>query len=143
MRRAVDIRTILPMTSSRHDPRVRIDKWLWAARFFKTRALASAAVDGGKVQVNGARAKPSRGLRCGDELRIQKGAHTLVIEVRGLSLHRGGAEDARMLYVERETSIAARQALQDERRLQAAAEPIAGGRPDKRARRQWQRLRGR
>jgi ribosome-associated heat shock protein Hsp15 len=131
------------MSTSQEEQRVRIDKWLWAARFFKTRALASAAVGGGKVQVNGERAKPSRGVRCGDELRIQKGISTFVIEVQALSLQRGSADHARTLYTERESSIADRRALQDERRVRTAAEPIAGGRPDKRARRQWQRLQGR
>lgn len=125
------------------EPRVRIDKWLWAARFFKTRALARAAVEGGKVQVNGERAKPSKQVRCGDQLRIQKGAESLVIEVVALALQRGSAERARTLYVEQEASIAARRLLAEERRLQIAAEPVPGGRPDKRSRREWQRLRGR
>ena len=131
------------MSSPQQEQRVRIDKWLWAARFFKTRALATAAVDGGKVQLNGERAKPSKTLRCGDELRIQKGIYAIVIEVQALSLQRGSAEHARALYTERESSIADRHALQNERRLQAAVEPIVGGRPGKRARRQWQRLQGR
>lgn len=124
-------------------PRVRIDKWLWAARFFKTRALATAAVEGGKVQVNGERAKPSKQVRCGDELRILKGTECFVVEVLALALQRGPAEHARTLYVEQETSIAARRARAEERRLQIAAEPVPGGRPDKRSRREWQRLRGR
>lgn len=125
------------------ETRVRIDKWLWVARFFKTRALATAAVEGGKVQVNGERAKPSKQVRCGDELRIQKGTELFVIEVLGLALQRGSAERARTLYVETEASIAARRILTEERRLQIAAEPVPGGRPDKRSRREWQRLRGR
>lgn len=131
------------MPATAEESRVRIDKWLWAARFFKTRALASAAVEGGKVHVNGERVKPSRQIRCGDELRIHKGTETFVVDVLELSLQRGPAERARALYREHESSIAARQTLRDERRLQIAAEPIPGGRPDKRSRRQWQRLRGR
>ena len=131
------------MASPPQDQRVRIDKWLWASRFFKTRALAAAAVEGGKVQVNGERVKASRALRCGDELRIQKGAYTFVIEVQALSAQRGSADKARLLYSERESSIADRQALEEERRLRAAAQPDAGGRPDKRTRRQWRRLVGR
>jgi ribosome-associated heat shock protein Hsp15 len=131
------------MSEPQEEPRVRIDKWLWAARFFKTRALASAAVDGGKVHVNGERVKPSRQIRCGDEMRIQKGADTFVIEVQALSSQRGPAERAQTLYREHESSIVARQTLRDERRLQIAAEPVPGGRPDKRSRRQWQRLQGR
>lgn len=125
------------------DFRVRIDKWLWAARFFKTRALAAAAVEGGKVHVNGNRVKPSRQLHCGDELRIQKSDVQFVVEVRGLSAQRGPAERARQLYSERDESIAAREALRDERRLQSAGTPQPGGRPDKRGRRQWLRLQGR
>lgn len=131
------------MSSSPDDQRVRIDKWLWASRFFKTRALAAAAVEGGKVQVNGERAKPSRVLRCGDDLRIQKGIYAFVVEVQALSLQRGSADKARLLYSERQSSITDRQALEEERRLCAAAEPSVGGRPDKRTRRQWRRLMGR
>lgn len=131
------------MSSPLEDQRVRVDKWLWAARFFKTRALATAAVEGGKIHINGERVKPSRQVRCGDELRIQKGTESYVIEVRALSVQRGPAERARALYTENESSIAARQASRDERRLQIAAEPVPGGRPDKRSRRQWQRLHGR
>ncbi len=131
------------MPSPLEELRVRLDKWLWAARFFKTRALAAAAIDGGKVHINGERAKPSRQVRCGDELRIQKGTESFVINVQALALQRGSAEHARTLYVEQESSIAARQTLREERRLQVASEPVPGGRPDKRSRRDWQRLRGR
>lgn len=131
------------MPSPVEAPRVRIDKWLWAARFFKTRALATAGVEGGKVQVNGERVKPSKQVRCGDELRIQKGTECFVVKVLILALQRSSADRARTLYVELETSIDARQALAEERRLQIAAEPVPGGRPDKRSRREWQRLRGR
>ncbi len=131
------------MSHLEEQQRIRIDKWLWAARFFKTRALATEAVEGGKVHVNGERVKPSRQLRCGDEVSVQKGLYTFVIEVLVLSMQRGPAEQARALFSERESSIAARQALLDTRRLQAVADPLPGGRPDKRARRQWQRLKGR
>lgn len=129
--------------SSQDGQRARIDKWLWAARFFKTRALAAEAVEGGKVHVNGERVKPSRQLRCGDELRIQKGPYAFIVEVLGLTLRRGPAEQARQLYQERESSVQDRQRLHDEFRLQGTGEMLPGGRPDKRARRQWQRLRGR
>jgi len=131
------------MSNPQDQTRYRIDKWLWAARFFKTRVLASEAVEGGKVHVNGERVKPSRQVRCGDELRIQKGLYTFVIEVQALSMQRGSAERAQALYSERESSIAARQALQDARRLQTVTDPQPGGRPDKRMRRQWERLKGR
>jgi len=131
------------MSNPQDQTRYRIDKWLWAARFFKTRDLATEAVEGGKVHVNGERVKPSRQVRCGDELSIQKGLYIFVIEVQALSMQRGSAERAQVLYSERESSIAARQALQDARRLQTVTDPQPGGRPDKRMRRQWERLRGR
>ncbi len=131
------------MQNPQDQTRFRIDKWLWAARFFKTRVLATEAVEGGKVHVNGERVKPSRQLRCGDELSIQKGLYTFVVEVQALSLQRGSAERAQALYCERESSIAARHDLMDARRLQAATDPQPGGRPDKRMRRQWERLKGR
>ncbi len=124
-------------------PRVRIDKWLWAARFFKTRALATAAVDSGKVQVNGVRVKPSRQIHIGEELSIHKGLYTFVVDVHGLSIQRGSAERAQTLYSERESSVVARQAVSEAQRLYAVGEPELGGRPDKRARRQWERLKGR
>ncbi|HWS03466.1 MAG TPA: RNA-binding S4 domain-containing protein [Gammaproteobacteria bacterium] len=131
------------MSNPQDQTRYRIDKWLWAARFFKTRSLATEAVEGGKVHVNGERVKPSRQVRCGDELSIQKGLYIFVIEVQALSMQRGSAERAQVLYSERESSVVARQALQDARRLQTVTDTQPGGRPDKRMRRQWERLRGR
>ncbi len=131
------------MPNTQDQTRYRIDKWLWAARFFKTRALATEAVEGGKVHVNGERVKPSRQVRCGDVLDIHKGLYSFVIEVQALSAQRGSAERAQALYCERESSIAARQVLQDARRLQTDIDPQPGGRPDKRMRRQWERLKGR
>ena len=131
------------MMPDQDQQRIRIDKWLWAARFFKTRALAADAVEGGKVHLNGERAKPSRQLRCGDELRIHQGLYTFVVEVRALTLRRGPAEQARLLYSERESSVNERQRLQEERRLQGGGEISSAGRPDKHGRRQLQRLRGR
>lgn len=131
------------MTSDRDEQRARIDKWLWAARFFKTRALAAEAVEGGKVHVNGLRAKPSRQLRCGDELRIQKGPYTMVVDVRELSLRRGPADQARQLYSEREESVNDRQRQQEERRLLGPGDAMSAGRPDKHGRRLLQKLRGR
>ena len=131
------------MSDPQGQARSRIDKWLWAARFFRTRALATDAVEGGKVHVNSERVKPSRQLRCGDEVSIQKGLYTFVIEVLTVSLQRGSAEQARGMYTERESSVEARQALHDQRQIQAVSDPHPGGRPDKRARRQWQQLKGR
>lgn len=131
------------MSSHQDELRIRIDKWLWAARFFKTRALACEAVEGGKVHVNGERVKPSRQVRVGDELRIQKGSYAFVVDVQGLALRRGPAEQARELYREHEASVADRQRLQEEHRLLSGGESPSPGRPDKRGRRQLQRLRGR
>ena len=131
------------MTNDQNEQRARIDKWLWAARFFKTRALATEAVEGGKVHVNGDRVKPSRQLCCGDELRVQKGPYVFVVEVKSLLLRRGPAEQARQLYCEREGSVLERQRLQEQRRLQGGDDTASAGRPDKHGRRQLQRLRGR
>ncbi len=119
---------------------VRADKWLWAARFFKTRSLATEAVNGGKVHLNGVRIKPARAVRTGDRLQIKKGEQRFEITVTGISERRGPAEVARTLYVESEESIRARQQAREERRLMASPEPSR--RPDKRSRRQIRRLKG-
>jgi ribosome-associated heat shock protein Hsp15 len=120
--------------------RVRIDKWLWAARFFKTRGLAAQAVDGGRVQVNGARVKPSREVKPGDEIVVHLGSLEWVIDVRALSGRRGPAEEARRLYEERAESRARRQAAIDARKQ--LPEPAFGlrGRPTKRDRRMMKRF---
>lgn len=115
--------------------RVRIDKWLWAARFFKTRALASEAVDGGKVHVNSDRVKAARPVKVGDRLQIRRGQEEFEVIVRALSEQRGPAPAAQELYEETETSAANRQAQADQRRAMASAMPRFGGRPDKRSRR--------
>ena len=122
------------------ETRVRIDKWLWAARFFKTRALAAEAVQGGKVHVNGARVKPARVVCVGDRLRIQKGLYEFMVEVRGLNSRRGPASKAQQLYEEDVASAQARQDLVEQRKLGLAGASVSGGRPDKKARRQWQRM---
>ena len=114
---------------------LRIDKWLWAARFFKTRSLAAAAVAGGKVKVNGERVKAAKLLRCGDALSVHIGPYEFLLLVRGLSDRRGPASDAAQLYEESAASKAARATLA----IQLAAErkiyPQEKGRPTKRARR--------
>jgi ribosome-associated heat shock protein Hsp15 len=115
---------------------VRVDKWLWATRFYKTRALAMQAVGGGKVHVNGERVKPARRLIVGDRLAIQKGPYTFKVTVEGLSLQRGSAEVASALYCESEQSTQARRQLQQERKLQSGSVTQRERRPDKRARRQ-------
>ncbi len=117
------------------DTRVRIDKWLWAARFFKTRALATEAVSGGRVHLNDGRVKPARPVKVGDRLRIHKGEIEFHIEVLGLSDRRGSAPQAQQLYVEDPASIAAREQQREQRRLAAQA-PAPARRPDKKARRQ-------
>jgi len=121
--------------------RVRIDKWLWAARFYKTRALASEAVDGGRVHVNGDRVKAARPLRVDDRLEIRTGADVVEVRVLTLSQQRGPAAVAQTLYEESEASRARREALAEQRRLAPAGAPRTSGRPDKRSRRQIIRFR--
>jgi ribosome-associated heat shock protein Hsp15 len=121
---------------------VRLDKWLWATRFFKTRALAQQAVRGGKVQINGQKPKPSRLVRVGDELTIGRGELVFDVRVQGLIERRVSAEQARTLYAETEESIERRQAQLAERREALEAGELSG-RPDKRQRRALERLRSR
>ncbi len=113
--------------------RQRIDKWLWAARFFKTRSLAAAAVEGGKVKWNGQTVKPARELKPGDELEISAGELCWTVIVRGLNGQRRPAPEARLLYEETAESAARREQLEAIRRL--APMPGAGlkGRPTKKA----------
>jgi ribosome-associated heat shock protein Hsp15 len=99
--------------------RVRIDKWLWAARFFKSRSLATDAVNGGLAQLNGARVKPSRDVAAGDELEITIGQTRRTVVVRGVSDRRGPAKEASKLYEETPASIAARELAAEQRRLQS------------------------
>ncbi|HUD41021.1 MAG TPA: RNA-binding S4 domain-containing protein [Dokdonella sp.] len=114
---------------------VRLDLWLWAARFFKTRSLAKQAIETGKIEVGGQRAKPSRSVRIGDALRIVRGEEIFEIGVAGLSDTRGPAAGARLLYTESEASRQAREArLADLRAARAGYQPPQQ-RPDKRARR--------
>jgi ribosome-associated heat shock protein Hsp15 len=122
--------------------RVRIDKWLWAARFFKTRSLAAKAVEGGRVKLNGERAKPAKELKPGDELVIHVAELEWTVNVRELSERRGPAEAARKLYSEAEASQARRQAAVQMRRLQPAPVREQRGRPTKRDRRLIHRFTG-
>lgn len=114
---------------------VRIDKWLWAARFFKTRSLAAQAVGGGKVWLNGARVKQARALKPGDELEIHKSGFEYQLRVVALSERRGPAKVAQTLYEESEESINKRKALREQHRLAAASMPHPQRKPDKKARR--------
>ncbi len=124
--------------------RVRIDKWLWAARFFKTRSLATEAVAGGKVEVNGERAKPAKPVQAGDEVRLRQGPYEYVLLVRGLAERRGPASVAASLYQERAESRAARERVAQQLKLGAAAWAFEEkGRPTKRDRRELDRFRGR
>ena len=116
--------------------KIRIDKWLWAARFFKTRSLAAQAVNGGKVQVNGGRVKAARLIGPGDLLVVHKAELEFIVTVRELSARRLSAPAAARLYEEDPASLARRQDLQAERRLLRQAGPLPpAGRPGKRDRR--------
>ncbi len=126
--------------AEKDDDNVRLDKWLWAARFFKTRALAKAAIEGGKVHCRGERCKPSKEPKVGDELVIRSGFDERTVVIRALSAVRRGAPEAQTLYEETAQSLAARE--------EAAALRKAGalgmqtdGRPSKKQRRQIQLLR--
>ncbi|MBK1716875.1 RNA-binding S4 domain-containing protein [Thiocystis violacea] len=123
-------------------PEIRVDKWLWAARFFKTRQLAIEAINGGKVQVDGQRAKPSRSVRPGSRLEINKGGLTWEIQVLAIDKQRRPASEAARLYEEAEASRLRRQERLREIREMGTA-PGADGRPTKRDRRQIQRFTGR
>jgi len=127
-------------TSTSSDDKLRVDKWLWAARFFKTRSLAKAAIEGGKVQISGHKVKVSKEISVGDTLQIRQGWDEKVIVVNALSNQRRGAADAQLLYEEAPESVAKREA-------EAAARKAAGGmigrpssRPTKKQRRQIHRF---
>jgi ribosome-associated heat shock protein Hsp15 len=125
------------------DGRVRLDKWLWAARFYKTRGLASEAIAGGKVQVNGDRAMRARPVQPGDEIRIRQGPYEHHVVVRALSAHRGPASVAAELYEETSASRAAREAMALQLKSLHAGFVPDKGRPTKRDRRELGRLKGR
>lgn len=115
---------------------VRIDKWLWAARFFKTRNLAKIAVEGGKVHVNGQRVKPSKDIVLGMHLQIRQGFDIKDVLVVGLSEQRRGAPEAALLYQETPESVAQRELSAAQRKLMYAMAPASEGRPTKKQRRQ-------
>ena len=125
------------------EAKVRLDRWLWAARWFKTRALATQAVTGGKVHLNRRRVKPASDLRVGDDLRIVKGPYTFEVVVLDLAERRGSAKDATLLYEETKESREAREL----RRIQMRDMPVPSyegkGRPTKRERRKLERARRR
>ena len=117
-------------------PRVRIDKWLWAARFYKTRSLAADAVEGGKVQVNSERVKPAKVLKPGDTLSIRNGPYSWEITVLALGERRGSAVEAAKLYSESAASRKAREEKLALIKIERQSNPFPGGRPTKKARRQ-------
>ncbi|HTI65709.1 MAG TPA: RNA-binding S4 domain-containing protein [Gemmatimonadaceae bacterium] len=129
------------MTIHDDSDRVRLDKWLWAARFFKTRSLATEAVAGGKVEVNGERAKPAKAIKRGDQVRLRLGAFEHTLNVRALSDRRGPAPVAQTLYEETEASRQARERVAEQLRLAPA--PFVyeeKGRPTKKDRRALTKL---
>ncbi len=119
---------------------VRIDKWLWAARFYKTRSIAAHAVSGGKVQLGGARVKPARMVKVGDSLEVHRNGLTWQIEVLILSVRRGPASVAQTLYRESEESILKREAVTEQFQLASASTPRPLSKPDKKSRRQLRSL---
>ena len=122
---------------------VRIDKWLWAARFFKTRSLAARVCELGRVESNGIVAKPAREVRVGDMLRVKNDTGEFAVEVLGLSEMRGPAAVAQKLYLETQASRDLRLKLAEERKAMGSFEEFREGKPSKRDRRKIDRLRGR
>ena len=121
---------------------VRLDKWLWASRFYKTRAAAALAIDAGKVEVNDAKAKRARTLHLGDQIRIRRGPYEFRVTVRVLSEQRGPTAKAATLYDEDPASKAARERLSHQLRIAPTPSYEGKGRPTKRDRRELERLRG-
>lgn len=119
----------------RTQEKIRIDKWLWAARFFKTRSLSAKAVNGGKVRLNGCRVKAARGVTVGDQLVIVRGNIEFNIKVMALNSYRRPANEAQLLYEEDEESIRAREEQRQLRRLFNASHSIPATKPNKRDRR--------
>ena len=122
--------------------KIRVDKWLWAARFFKTRAVAADAVNGGKVHVNGQRVKSSRPVQVGDQLEITRGQVQSVIDILKLNDKRGSAKVAQFLYQETPESIEERELKSQQRKLLNASMPKSQGKPDKHQRREIRKVSG-
>ena len=122
--------------------KMRLDKWLWAARFFKTRSLATQAIENGRVKLNGARVKPAHEVKQGDQLELHIGDFNWVLTVRGLSMQRGPAPAAQALYEEDPASHARRQQQVSDRKLMDNPAAAIRGRPTKRDRRQIHRFTG-
>lgn len=124
------------------DTRLRLDKWLWAARFYRTRSLAKQAIEGGKVQCDGSRAKPGKDVSLGMEIRLRQGLDEKTVIVTGLAEQRRSATEAQRLYAETEESQRARQ-LESERRKLQPVHLQTDGRPNKRDRRLIHQFKGR
>jgi len=118
--------------------RIRFDKWLWAARFYRTRSLAALAIDAGQARIDEARVKPSHAVRVGQRVQIRRNALTWDVEVVALSERRGNAVDAQNLYREDAASVAARETEIGRRKAAALTAPTSDGRPTKRDRRKLQ-----
>lgn len=121
--------------SDRPTEGMRLDKWLWVARFFKTRNLASEAIVGGKVHLNGQRTKPGKEVRVGTRLRVRRGPMEWELIVQGIASQRRPASEASLLYEETDESRRRREEQAEQRRLAADARPHSGGRPTKKDRR--------
>ncbi|RUO64912.1 ribosome-associated heat shock protein Hsp15 [Idiomarina ramblicola] len=128
------------MTKTRKESPIRLDKWLWAARFYKTRALARQMVQSGKVQYDGQRSKPSKTVQVGSVITLRQGFDTKEVEVLALSEQRRSASEAQLLYQETEQSIEKREQNAEARKLNALYNPHPEGRPDKKQRRQLIRM---
>ena len=122
------------------DDSIRLDTWLWAARFFKTRSLAAQAVSGGKVEVNGSRAKPAKRVKTGDQLRVKKGPFEFQLLVRAVSERRGPAAAAAALYEEDPGAKQVRERLAEQLRIAPSVRYEGKGRPTKKDRREIDRL---
>lgn len=114
---------------------MRLDKWLWCARFYKTRSIATSTIKAGKIKAKGIKVKPAQIIRVGDELEIRRGSFQYEIRVSALTRSRGSAADAVQLYLESEDSITKREALASQLKLAAASQPASKGRPSKQERR--------
>lgn len=125
----------MPMREADEAVRVRADKWLWAARFYKTRALAVQAIEAGQVRIGAERVKPAHPMRVGERVSVRKSGIVVEVDVLALSDRRRGAADAALLYAETTESTIAREAFIAQRRAEALASPRFAGRPTKRERR--------
>lgn len=122
------------------EEQVRLDRWLWAARFFKTRGLATEAINGGKVHLNGQRTKPGKTVRIGNHLSISKGQMEWEVEVKGIALQRRPAKEAVLLYEETAESLSKRTAMTELQQQARLASPQPTGRPNKRDRRRMDKF---